>query len=346
MALNNKTVLIFHHTDLDGIGVKIIGIKRAQSLGLPYKTFACNYHEINQAVVNALKVFSPKEVAEIIIGDISVNTEVAKMVNAYYKDGVDVTLRDHHLSAEWLNQYPWAYVTEAENDIARCGTHLLAQCYPTIFSDMETFINTVDSWDTWKWKTTNDLAAKDLNSLLKIMGEENFTEYILNLYDNQNQRIVTSYQLFNSEAKLRIEVRNDMIASTARNCENSMWIGDCDIPASVCPVHIETQLKFGVIFCNDNVSNVADYILDRHPELDFLAIMALPKTISFRTQKDNLLMPLNEIAKMFTGSGGGHPQSSGATIQSFQFKSVLKALTTLNSHSKLLIHHLKPAQED
>lgn len=338
MALNNKIVLIFHHTDLDGIGVKIIGIKRAQSLGLPYKTFACNYHEINQAVISALKAFSSKEVAEIIIGDISVNTEVAKMIDAYYKDGVDVTLRDHHLSAEWLNQYPWAYVTEAEQDTARCGTYLLAQCYPTIFSDMETFITAVDSWDTWKWKATNDLAAKNLNSLLQIMGEDKFTDYILDLYSNQHQKIVTNYQLFTPDAKLRIEVRDDMIKSTAEKCDKAMWVADCKVS--------HFTLKCGVIFCNTSISSVADCVLDKHPELDFLAIVALPRNISFRTQK-NLPIPLSEIASKFTGSGGGHPHSAGAVISTHQFKKIFKSMTNvLNENSDLKWENLHINQED
>ena len=330
-------VLIFHHTDLDGIGVKIIGIKRAQALNEPYKTYSCNYHEINQAVADALKVFSPEEITEILIGDISVNTEVAKMLDAYYKAGIEVILRDHHLSAEWLNKYPWAYVAEAENDTARCGTYLLAKCFPAIYADMETFIDTVDSWDTWKWKATSNTYARDLNALLQMMGEEEFTKYIIELYDNQHQKIVTSYQLFTADAQLRVKFRNEIIESTAKKCESSMWVSDCNVKSF--------KLKCGIIFCNTSISSIADCVLDMHPELDFLAIIAMPRNISLRTQK-NLPIPLSEIANKFTGSGGGHPHSAGAVINTHQFKKIFNSMTEILNDSGITWENLHLNQED
>ena len=45
--MSRSKVLIFHHTDLDGIGVKIIGMAYAFLNDKDYETFACNYHDEN-----------------------------------------------------------------------------------------------------------------------------------------------------------------------------------------------------------------------------------------------------------------------------------------------------------
>lgn len=310
-----KKVLIFGHTDLDGIGVQIIGIKRAESLGLPYEVFKCNYSEVNHIVRKVLSTHNPYEIEEVLIGDISVNEEVAQALSKMRENGVRVVLRDHHATAEWLNKYPWAYVAEKEEGIPFCGTYLLAKEFPDIFTEMSVFIETVDSWDTWKWKDTNNEDAKKLNSLFQIMSTQEFIDYILNL---DMKDVSQPSELFNAYTDALIAAYNSLVIKSAKTCESSMWTANFQFPE-----HDNITLKGGIIFCNSFTSNIADYILTAHPELDFLMIGNLPRTLSFRTQKE-LPIPLGDVAKYMTGSGGGHPQSAGAGISCIQFKRTFK----------------------
>ena len=50
--------------------------------------------------------------------------------------------------------------------------------------------------------------------------------------------------------------------------------------------------------------------MELHPELDFVVIINIDKTISYRTNKNNI--DLGEFAKIY--GGGGHPQAAGSPV--------------------------------
>lgn len=310
-----KKIYIFGHNDLDGVGVQIIGRMYAEMKGLPFEIHKCNYQEINKEVMDCLKENRYRDIEEILVGDISVNSVAAPVLDQAYQMGVPVMLRDHHATAEWLNKYEWAYVAEKDkNGIPFCGTYLLAKEFPDIFNRMKVFIETVDSWDTWKWKATNNKYAKDLNALYKILGTKAFTEYILNL---DMSEVSQPEDLFTDYARTLVDAHEMLALKTARSCEESMWVSTMKFRAP--HQRKKVELTAGVVFCNNDISEVADYILDKHPELDFIMIGNLPRAFSFRTQKQ-LPIPLGEIANQVTGSGGGHPFSAGAVIHADNFQ--------------------------
>lgn len=312
-----KKIYVFAHTDLDGIGVQIIGRRYAEAEGLPVEIYGCNYDDISSKVTKFLQENIQddyKHIAEIIIGDISVDKYTASLVDKAYQAGVPVILRDHHATAEWLNKYPWAYVTEKDHDIFVCGTYLLAKEFPNIFRQMHIFIGLVNEWDTWQWRVTGNNYAKNLNALYKLLGTEKFTDYILSL--NWGRGIHTNQDLFTEYAQALVNAHEMLVAKTAHNCEKSMWVGTLKFKNSHGK---KIPFKVGVIFCNNDISEIADYVLEVHPELDFIMIGCLPKVLSFRTQKQ-LPIPLGEIAKQVTGSGGGHPFAAGSIISTRQFQ--------------------------
>ncbi len=88
------------------------------------------------------------------------------------------------------------------------------------------------------------------------------------------------------------------------------------------------------------IGDIADKILTNHPELDILMIMSFPRSISLRTQKQ-LDIPLGDLAKLLTGSGGGHPRSAGATISKRKMTKLLKQGVASFSNEKVTIKSLE-----
>lgn len=331
-------MLIFHHSDLDGMGVKIVAIRQAQLQEMEYETFKCDYTDVNKIVRQRLSE-SLDDVVEIVIGDISVNESTAVVLHTTcLRQGIKLTLRDHHATAEHLNKYDWAVVREHKDGVPYCGTWLLAEEFPEVFNEFQAFIQTVDDWDTWKWVKNGNNTAKDLNALFQVIGEERFTEYILRLYEGT---ISDPAPLFNSWAASIVEAYDLFVEKTAKNCENSMWTMELKVPLK------QHSYKTGIIFANNDLSsNIANIILSKHPELDILMIMSYPKTISYRTRK-SLDIPLEDLAQMITGKGGGHPQSAGSTISPRVFGKTLEhALKSMSGNLKgLEFNRLKPNKE-
>lgn len=330
-------MLIFHHSDLDGMGVKIVAIREAQLRGLEYETFKCNYTDVNEIVRQRLSE-NLDDVTEVVIGDISVDESTAVILHTTcYRQGIKLILRDHHATAEHLNKYDWAFVSEHKDGVCYCGTWLLAETFTEVFQEFKAFIQTVDDWDTWKWTKNGNNTAKDLNALFQVIGEERFTEYILRLYEGT---IDDPQQLFNHWATSIVEAHDLFVEKTAKNCESSMWTMDIKVPRK------QHSYKTGIIFANHDLSDIANIILEKHPELDILMIMSYPKTISYRTRK-TLDIPLGDLAKMITGKGGGHPQSAGGTISPRTFgKTFERTLKSMSGNLKgLEFNNLKPNKE-
>lgn len=332
-------IYIFHHTDLDGMGVKIVGMYWAMSQNEHFKTIRCNYNDVNQKILDEVVDIDPINGDKILIGDISCNEEVAKKLDHFNKTGIPVILRDHHATAEWLNKYDWAEVHEKIDGIERCGTWQMAAVFPEIVEKLSLFIDKVDMWDTWKWKAANDIEAKDLNALFQILGEEDFTKYMQEIIKDCDR---TSEQyLFSDYGRTMIEAHNRIVRKNADSYMRSIHVMNLQVGRKP-----ETY-KTGVVFVNHDLSEVADIILQENPELDILMMVGWPKNISYRTQK-HLNISLGDLAKLVTGSGGGHPMSAGSTISEKQFcDCFLKDLYRMSGHNrKLSFSELKRLEKE
>ena len=85
--------------------------------------------------------------------------------------------------------------------------------------------------------------------------------------------------------------------------------------------------KVGIVFAEQYISELADVLLERHPEFDLIAIVNTPKSISYRTKKDNV--DVSEIAKFF--NGGGHIKAAGSPITDDTKIEILNLLFTRNT---------------
>ena len=321
-----ENVLIFTHNDLDGIGCQIVAIKAAQALGYTYQVHSCNYHNVDYKIQKAINT-GLKDVKMIIIADISVNKKTAQMLDTIYKSdtGIEIKLRDHHQTAEWLNYYDWAFVTEGFDGKDYCGTYLIANDFPEILDELKIFIKCVNDWDVWTWKKENNEYAPMLNNLLSVIGRKEFRQYILNTYYDEFSYLVIKEpkDLFTEWAKNIVQAKEYMLKKTANSCYKKMQTTTLNIDGY--------SYISGIIFVNEDISSVCDIVLNRAEkdglDIDILIAVGLPRNISFRTNKD-LEIPLGEIASRLTGQGGGHPKSAGAVIYESTFKSTLEYFFT------------------
>lgn len=329
---------IFHHVDLDGMGVKMLSEFYAAPRS-SFKSYPCGYRTINEAVQDCLITASPEE---IIIGDISVNEEVATKLNKAVKSGLKVRLRDHHETANYLNQYDWAIVAANDTDgIPRCGTYWLFQDsdFDEYRQYFQVLVDTIDDWDTWKWKDNNNTDAKDLNALLTILGDDEFCEYIMRLIHKSIEThtpLTSSAQLFNEKTRIMLDTHSRLVENLVRTCERSLYTFNLWVYGNT-----TTRLRTGIVFINTEISEVSDIVLERHPDLDALMIYTFPGSISWRSRKP-LEVSLSKIAKKATGVGGGHSQSAGSTIPIAKFQDFIAYFMDTNFDNGLDYSNISP----
>ena len=253
----------------------------------------CNYNDINDKVKDFIISKDYYNYDEIFVTDISVNEEVAELLDKCEKD---VILLDHHKTAEWLNKYDWAKVEENDEYLGRktSGTLMLYRYLDTnkfnvLKSQIRDFVYMVNDYDTWHWNQVGDLKPKQLNDLYYIYKEDNFINKILTFFISENKNIFTStddllLNIKQSDIDLYIEKKNKSIIRYNINGYN-----------------------VGVVFCENYISEVGNTLCKLNQDIDLMALINMDGTVSYRTIKD---VDVSTIAKKY--GGGGHIKASGS----------------------------------
>ena len=299
-----KNVKLFSHSDLDGIGCNIL----IRNIGCNNDIENLNYSDINDRIKKFIILEEYIGYDYIFITDISVNEEVAELLEELhkYKD-IKIVLLDHHITALWLNKYEWATVEEnIVNDNGAIektsGTELLYKylCdekeltgFNYFFDDNKTIADLVmqiKRYDTWLWNTKyKDNKPKQLNDLFYILGKDRFIDmieeydYNVNNFINDNSLLLTLEQ---EKIDKYIFKKNSEII--LRNING---------------------YKVGIVFADRNQSELGNKLSEANKELDLIAMIGTD-TISYRTSRDYI--NCSEFAKLF--NGGGHPKASGSQI--------------------------------
>lgn len=390
------------HTDLDGVGCTTVCQYFAQKYGYELEYFNCGYGTVNDRVREVIdRVENQEDIGMILITDISIkdgtNTDVLlnRMVQSH--PNITVRLLDHHATAEWLNKYDWAEVSEKDSEgVKRCGTWWTYQFLSEFFKEsgydrvcqqeryrlnnsdiilmdefpdalsidpLFEFVKAVDLFDTWKWVEDYPEGepfelAGDLNKLLKIKGVETFMNDCLDKLRTLNpeykpHKNYTSSLLSDSDT-LVIKYKEDEIQRQIAQKERELLVGrykfriGTDKQLELMKKHLlekyatdknkmfselrkwrvgsTKMFNVGVVYCTDNLSEIGNALAKTHPELDFIILVALPGTISFRCCND-LEIPLGIVANVIgSGQGGGHPQASGTPIKFVTSKGLVEDL--------------------
>lgn len=321
--MGNEVLLSFSHTDLDGVAGTILHLDYANRKGISCDWTSCNYDNVDKKIQDKVFEFSKKNfscIHAVFINDIGVSEETALLLDRLHNEfGIPVVLKDHHDSAEWLNRYEWAFVQSSDRlGYWRCGSYWTA-LELGLYEKWKPFVDSVNSWDCWTWKSSPDLRGWDLNALLQVKGREAFIGEMYSKFSNEDC-ISTVDSLFDIDDKIVIQSFNQM---NEKECKHALF------SMKVVPIQIEGKFLYaGVIFTSWNPSYVGDYVFDNmdYPDdIDFLMIFNLPSYVSLRSQRD-LDPHLYEIAKCLTGDGGGHEQSAGAQIRSELSEKIINSI--------------------
>lgn len=299
----------YSDNDLDGVGCGILSkIAFGEEVSVDY----CSNNSIDRKIKKRLKE-KPTEKDNIYITDISVNSEVEKLLEKEFAKNRFVKLIDHHKTAYHLNKREWAEVNAEHKDGSKSSATSLYYEYlienglikKTNFLDQ--FVEYVRLYDTWDWERENVLEAKKLNDLFYILGLSKFEELILKRVDEKNFE-------FSETEKLILELEEKKIERYISMKENQMiltWY---------------KNFKIGIVYGEQYTSELGNELNKKHPYLDFILIINYgTKNVSFRTIYKNV--DVSKIAKEF--GGGGHPQASGARLNhDFFEKFVLKEVNT------------------
>ncbi len=306
-------VMLFTHNDLDGVGCAIVG---KVTFGDSCKVEYCGYNEIDEKVKNFLLSEDYENYDAVFITDISVNKEVADMIQESFADKVQ--LIDHHATAEWLNDYGWASVNvyekalpgivDSREDRMSSGTslffHYLFDCglIEDIDHGLVDLVEQIRRYDTWEWfNLYNQVLPKQLNDLLMLVGRYKFVERFV---ENPEAILKSSEQLLvdteNKRVERYIKSRKDKIT-----------------PIDAHGYHI------GVVFAEQYHSELGNVLATENPEYDFIAMVNFgSNSISFRGIKEDV--HVGEFAQKM--GGGGHPRAAGAKIDDAYAKGFIKVL--------------------
>ena len=285
-------IKLFTHTDLDGVSCEILGkIAFEEDINV----VRCNYGDIDAKVEEFIN--SAEEYDKLFITDISVNKEIAdKLLSISDK----VILLDHHKTALWLNEYPYALVQVEDESIGKmCGAYLFYEYLKKNhkeFDDtpaLKLFIDYVRMYDTWEWKEKYDnIIPKRLNDLMYIDGPNEFI-------DKMVYRLGNNLFIFDDTDLMKLQIEQTYINSYITQKNETLMVNDNLFPG----------YTVGIIFADKYISELGNKLCELHPELDFVVLINMSTlAVSYRTVKDDL--DLSDIAKGF--GGGGHPKASGS----------------------------------
>ena len=285
-------IKLFTHTDLDGVSCEILG---RIAFGEDIDVVRCGYGNIDDKVEEFIN--SDEKYDKLFITDISVKKELADALNNVSDK---VILLDHHKTALWLNEYPYALVQVEDDSVGKmCGAYLFYEYLKKNhkeFDDtpaLKLFIDYVRMYDTWEWKEKYDnIIPKRLNDLMYIDGPNEFI-------DKMVYRLGNNLFIFDDTDLMKLQIEQTYINSYITQKNETLMVND-----SLFPGH-----TVGITFADKYISELGNKLCELHPELDFVVLINMSTlTVSYRTVKDDL--DLSDIAKGF--GGGGHPKASGS----------------------------------
>lgn len=315
--------ILFTHTDLDGIGCRIVYELSMldKEKGKDYLIIHCDNGTIDNDVCNTLETYKDyiDENTIICFSDIVSHNDVLEEIKFRFKN---IHIWDHHISnLKCLDVIENGIVVpENELGIKQSGTSLIYQHFIqdtncTLNKNNESllseFVDCVRSYDTYEWKETNNLKAKQLNILFFMLGSEAFSRrYVEKLQNKDETKLISDNDMEFIQAKL--------------NYEQSVI--DKITPDKVYQMNLRGyRVAFLLGSRGANISEISYQFLHKYPEFDAFISFTLndANSFSFRSIRDDV-----NVADIFAIplSGGGHPKASGAPLTYQYVEEIFKIL--------------------
>lgn len=321
-------VILFTHDDMDGRGCDIIFRLAQHALGRDeesdFEVVVCHNSSVDEQVRCTMEYAKSNADTEVIFSDICAHRDVIDELLQSAADGKikSVMVYDHHKTNEWVKDViPDAAIVPV-NDLGKMesGTSLIYQgMSDTITSagyDIQfigNFVDRIRSYDTYEWKSTNDVDAKKLDMLFYLVGGDFFVQKYYNriVSNDPDKSLITENDLVFVNCKYEAELNaiakitiDDMIITTIHGYKVALLLKS--VPA--------------------NMSEVGYSFLKRNPDIDVFIAFTLTNggTFQIRTQREDL-----DVGAVFALplGGGGHPKASGAQLSRPMKRAIMDILT-------------------
>lgn len=298
-------IKLFSHSDFDGVSCAVLAkLAFGEDVDIEY----CNYNDADSKVE---EFFNSELDYECHITDISISEELASRINDSEKK---YQLLDHHCTALNLNKFDWcnAQVENENTGIKTSGAELyyhwlVNNNYLTRTDVLDRFVEVVRDYDTWRWKELGEdgVICKQVNDLLYIYGRKKFVDWCIAQINNE-----VFPNLYASDV-LVLEIEQKKIDDYVKAKDKHLFIGD------MC------GMKCGFVFAEKYSSELGNRLCEMHPEFDFVAIINMDGTVSYRTIRDDIDLG-KEVAQVF--GGGGHPKAAGSRFSNEVKMNIIKEI--------------------
>lgn len=295
-----KILIISHIGDNDGVTPIVLA-------NLTFKNFdkkLIEVKEVDETVKENIDKYD-----KIYILDLNVSEKMAEIINQNYKN--KIIILDHHVSNMHLNKYDFITVISESKEKKESATSLfynyLIKNYPNDLLTKEstkTLVEYVRLIDTYDFKTKKDREnAENIRTLFELFGVENYIDYFTHYIKNHDTFT------YGPQEQMLIKIKQDEIKRYLEEKENEMIIGTLD------------GYKVAVIYAENYRSQLGNYLIDNHPELDFSVVINVSKKISYRGHGK---VDLTVFSSQY--GGGGHKDASGSPLPKDFTKTITKIL--------------------
>ena len=303
-----KVFLMSHIADADGVTPVVL--TDLVFTNYDYKLFEVT--ELEQFILDNLNNGFFDQYDKVFVTDLCFGDEVAqKIMNSSLKDKIQVL--DHHISRIPMNKYDFITVIDEENGKKESGTslyykYLLDNYYNELLDkeSVKTLVDLVRSGDTWEWKKTNTLEARDISTLLAYYGNDKYIEKY-KCFLRQNDKFY-----FEEIDKVLIDTDRKRISEYIENCKDKVIIRNIK--------GYNVGIIFAELYRSELGNDLAEYYKD---QVDFILIINMNRSLSFRGIRDDI--NLGEISHEWF-NGYGHAKASGAPLPDDFKEEVVKLL--------------------
>ncbi len=318
-------VIIFHHTDLDGIVSNTVAYKYYHGLGYTITSQSCGYHDIDEKVEEYLDSYRYDVETTIFICDISVSRRVAERLDSVPNSKV---LLDHHqsalenLSSDGKNlDFDWMCVREGDSAsllvynwvIGKCENNEELEGLKINLLRYHELVYLTDLWDSKGRTSQQYLDSQEkidkLNCLLKDLGLCDFrARFIMNPvveFSDVEEAVIRTLTKIRDKHTKGVRVYRFQFKR-----EN------------------EVPVYYGLAFSEKYPSETAEYVFSRDKELLFIFIINMNRlSVSLRRNGFHKLedsVDLSKVAGQF--GGGGHPYAAGFPFTMKNYYGVISSI--------------------
>lgn len=291
-----KTLLITH-VDLDGISPIIL--LNLTNIDFEYKTIEISDIEdtFNLLFENNLK----ETYKNIYICDLTIPQEIYDKLDELE---IDYHVFDHHASHLYALNNKNATIITNYDGVLTCGTEIFYKYLITQYKELDKpiikeYVSLVRELDTFTF--TSD-AGRDLDIIREAIGKLKFIQTMTRrLKSNKKEFTFTSFE------KRFTRLKKEELQRFMEKKETKML------------TYIIQDKKCGIVFSENNKSELGNYLSSKHPELDLIILIDASSRISYRTTHDDV--SVNTFAQTY--GGGGHPKASGSRFNDDDRKKII-----------------------